>query len=509
MATLTVKLGTGGALPAVLVLPVAPPEDPTETPDRPDRGIDSDGADATVGELCPTVYRLPDELAATLDAYVRDVEHSGAAGSLHMLPRPGARPHRVLLVGAGAGTRADWRAAGAAIQRAVTRDASVTVALPLEADADATAGLTEGALLSRHTFRLATGPDDNESALRRMTLAVDDPDRHTDALDTARIIAETTCLARDWTNTPSNDKSPAWLTAAVLKQADRHKVRSKVRDVDALTAEGFGGILAVGGGSPRPPRLVELSWKPRGATRHVVLVGKGITYDTGGIQIKPTTNMMLMRKDMGGAAAVAAATIGAARLNLPVRITTLLPIADNFVSGGSYRPGDVVRHYGGLTSEIRNTDAEGRIVLGDALAYAVHRLAPDVLIDLATLTGAQSVALGKKTAALYAADDELAVALADAAAAAGEPVWRMPLPDDYQELVVSDIADLNNAPAPGQAGSVTAALYLREFVGGHADRWIHLDMSAPAWSSSADGVHAKGATGWGVRTLLRFLAAQA
>jgi leucyl aminopeptidase len=214
--------------------------------------------------------------------------------------------------------------------------------------------------------------------------------------------------------------------------------------------------------------------------------------------------MTLMRKDMGGAAAVIAATLGAADLNLPVRVTTLAPLAENSVSGSAFRPGDVIRHHDGTTSESTNTDAEGRLVLADALGYAVSRLRPDVLIDLATLTGANAVALGSRTAALYSPDDALAAALAAAGQAAGEQLWRMPLPDDYVEYLASDIADLHSSPARG-AGSVVAALYLREFVGDAVDRWAHLDMSAPSWASAADRELTAGATGWGVRTLLRLL----
>lgn len=484
MATLALRTGTG-TRPGVLAVPVAAP------------------TDGDIGTLPDGV--VPADLTGTLAAFLADVEHAGTAGTTHVLPRPGARPHRVVLVGIGTGSPTDWRAAGAGVVRAVTTDTTVTVALPGGTEPDAVTGFAEGALLAAYRYTLKSAKDD-EPKLRRITLAVDDPERYAAALDRGRTVAEATILARDWTNTPSGEKSPAWLAAAVVREAERAGVRIRVRDADALAAEGFGGVLAVGAGSPRPPKLVELRWRPRGATRHVVLVGKGITYDTGGIQLKPAASMLLMKKDMAGAAAVAAATVGAARLGLPVKITALLPMADNFLSGDAFRPGDVVRHYGGLTSEIQNTDAEGRIVLADALAYAVRRLAPDVVVDLATLTGAQSVALGKKTAAVYADDDALATAFAEAADAAGEPVWRMPMPDDYVDAVrTSLVADLNNAPIHGIAGSVMAALYLREFLGDRAGQWLHVDMSAPAWSSAVDGVHAKGATGWGVRTLLTFL----
>jgi leucyl aminopeptidase len=280
-----------------------------------------------------------------------------------------------------------------------------------------------------------------------------------------------------------------------------------VREPAQLAAEGFGGILAVGGGSKRGPRLLELSWDPAGASEHVVLVGKGITFDTGGIDIKPVDGMQLMRKDMGAAATVIAATLAAARLNLPIRITALAPLAENMVSGSAWRSGDVVHHYGGLTSEVHSTDAEGRVVLADALAYAVAKLAPDFLIDLATLTGASRVALGTKTAALFSDNPSLVDSLSAAATQAGERVWQMPLAEEYAKEVAAEIADLNNAA--GAPGAITAALYLREFAGDRRDRWAHIDMSAPSWTTKEDGELGKGATGWGVRTLVRWLAARA
>jgi len=212
---------------------------------------------------------------------------------------------------------------------------------------------------------------------------------------------------------------------------------------------------------------------------------------------------------MGAAAAVCAAVLAAADLALPVRVTALAPLAENLVSGSSMRPGDVIRHYGGTTTEVLDTDAEGRLVLGDALAYAVKRLRPDWLIDLATLTGASHVALGKQTAALFSESVELAEALRAAGTEVGEPVWPMPLPDDYVSLLHSDVADLANIARPSQAGSVTAALYLRELVGDHRNRWAHIDMSAPAWSDRDNGPLVKGATGWGVRLLVAFLRAVA
>jgi leucyl aminopeptidase len=236
-----------------------------------------------------------------------------------------------------------------------------------------------------------------------------------------------------------------------------------------------------------------------------VLVGKGITFDTGGLNIKPGEGMKTMKTDMSGAAAVLAALRLIASSQTPVRVTALVPAAENSFGAASYRPGDVVRHVGGRTSEILNTDAEGRIVLADALAYAVARLRPSVLVDAATLTGAMKVALGLRTGGVFATGDELAAGLVDAGAAAGEPLWRVPLAADYEDALASDVADANNAP--GNPGGITAALFLQHFTGGRP--WAHLDIAGPARAGKDDGMTAKGATGFGARLLARWVASLA
>ena len=226
-------------------------------------------------------------------------------------------------------------------------------------------------------------------------------------------------LARDLTNTPSDRKTPDWLARQFAEAGPRRRRRSPstVREPDQLAAEGFGGVLAVGGGSAHGPRLVELAWRPRGARRHVVLVGKGITFDTGGVCIKTARRHEADAQGHGRRRRRGRRRPSARpRCELPLRVTAVLPLAENMLSGAAMRPGDVVRHYGGMTTEVRNTDAEGRLVLADALQYAARRLRPDLLVDLATLTGAQSVALGKRTAALFSDDDALAKELADAGA---------------------------------------------------------------------------------------------
>jgi leucyl aminopeptidase len=461
------------------------------------------------GALPATWAIVPDDVAAEARALLDEAADAGSAGAVQALPRPLRTPARLLLFGVGAGDEAGWRAAGAAIARTAANDTSITVAMPADAGPEAVRGLAEGLWLASYRFRLGGGRSGEDETLADVLVAVSDPARYGTALDVARATAHSTRFARDLTNMPSSVKTPAWFAEQARNAAIHPGLSVRIRETEQLAAEGFGGILAVGGGSTHEPRLVEVGWRPdelgETSRRHVVLIGKGITFDTGGISIKPREAMKLMRKDMGGAAAVVAATIGAAALRLPVRITALAPLAENMLSGSAFRPGDVVRHYGGLTSETTNSDAEGRLVLADALAYAVDRLAPDLLVDLATLTGANAVALGKRTAALYSGSDELAAALVNAAAQAGELAWRMPLPGDYVEYLGSDLADLYSAPNQG-AGSVVAALYLREFTGELRDRWVHLDMSAPSWADGHDGELTKGATGWGVRTLLRWLA---
>ena len=425
-----------------------------------------------------------------------------APGTTHVFSRPLRRPARVLLTHVGTGDEADWRRAGAAAARALPGDEPVQVTLPPEVPAAAVRGLAEGLWLGGYRYR--DGREDPRSA--EVELVTSAPEAYAGSLARARTAAWATWLARDLTNAPSSIKNPEWMAEELTgASAKRPGVAIRVLAGDELAR--FGGLRAVGGGSRCRPRLVEMTWQPSGADTHVVLVGKGITFDTGGISIKSREGMKRMKNDMGGAAAVAAALLGAADLGLRVRVTALLPLAENAVSGSAFRPGDVITHYDGTTSESTNSDAEGRLVLADALAYAVAELDPDVLIDLATLTGSNTVALGPRTAALFSDSDELAGALRAAGDAAGEQMWRMPLPGDYRELLRSDLADRHSSPPGGGAGSAVAALYLREFVGAYADRWAHLDMAAPVWAEESELELTRGATGWGARTLLRYLSA--
>ncbi|GGN56569.1 hypothetical protein GCM10010112_08600 [Actinoplanes lobatus] len=454
----------------------------------------TDVSDDTHTRVLPVGPGLDPEMSALVAA----TDGADTAGRITVFPRPLRQPSRVLLAGVGAGDEAAWRAAGAAIVREAGDDEILEALLPADLAPGALRGLAEGLWMGGYRYRDAVkAPRSGE-----VRLVLDDPSAYAESLAAATVTAEATWLARDLTNTPSSVKNPEWFAGQIVAEAARRPgLTVTVRAGDEL--ERFGGLRAVGGGSVSPPRFVEISWQPPGATTHVVLVGKGITFDTGGISIKPRDSMKLMKKDMGGAAAVVAATLGAADLNLPVRITTLVPLAENAIGGAAFRPGDVITHYDGSTTENTNSDAEGRLVLADALAYAAAELGPDLVIDLATLTGANAVALGKRTAALISPDEELVTALTAAGEAAGERMWRLPLADDYIEYQSSDIADRINAGAG--PGVITAALFLRDFYG--PVRWAHFDMSAPSWAEAADGELTKGATGWGARTLLYYLAA--
>ncbi|MGB8996062.1 MAG: leucyl aminopeptidase family protein [Pseudonocardiaceae bacterium] len=438
---------------------------------------------------------------------------TAAAGSVQVVPlttrRTTGRSDHGWLVGTGAGSATHWRAAGAALVRAAA-SARVQVHLPPGTTAHQAAALALGCVAGSHRYRVTndTGPALMPSMTTMTLIAApgDAPEPLVDSVARAQVLGRATGLARDLVNTPSGDKDPAWLADTAARLATTVPgVRATVRDEQWLAEHGFGGVLAVGGGSARPPRLLELTWDPHRRSpehnpqeQHLVLVGKGITFDTGGISIKPAEGMHLMRTDMSGGAAVIATLLAVGQLELPLRVTGLVPCAENHVSGSAYRPGDVLRQVNGTTTEVTNTDAEGRLVLADALAHAVRTLNPTTLVDVATLTGAMKVALGLRTGGLFATERKLAQRIQAAGDTVGEQWWPMPLIDDHSEGLRSDIADLRQCP-PGPGG-VTAAMFLREFTGGLP--WAHLDIAGPARAEECyDEVNA-GGTGFATRTLI-------
>jgi leucyl aminopeptidase len=438
-----------------------------------------------------------------LDGLLTREKAKGDAGEVTAAPQPGdGSLERVLAVGIGDASAAALRKAGAAAARRSKSAASLAVDLR-DAGLDA-AGLrafAEAALLASYGFTRKEKAEPR--ALQTITLVVRDKKAVQPAVDRAVSVARATAAARDLVNTPSLDKTPDWLAGAATALLKGLTV--KVRDEKALAREGFGGIVAVGQGSTRPPRLIEASYDG-GGKRHVVLVGKGITFDSGGLSLKPNEGMLTMKTDMGGGAAVLGALRAAADMKLPLKVTALVAAAENMPSGTAQRPGDVIRHYGGTTVEVLNTDAEGRLVLADAIAYADRDLKADVIIDIATLTGAMPIALGRKTAGMFCNDDELAGQLLAAAEASGERAWRMPLVEDYRAALDSPTADLRNIGQPNLklgGGSITAALFLREFAGGRP--WAHFDIAGSGRTDADDDELAKGGTGYGVRLLSRWL----
>jgi leucyl aminopeptidase len=447
----------------------------------------------------------PVELAALLSRE----SAKGEEGEIVSAPQTGEGAlERVLAVGVGDASPPALRKAGAAVARKAKSAASLAIDLRgLDIDADGLRALAEAALLASYSF---TRKEKSEPrALQTITLVVRDRKKLQASLDRAIAVARATAAARDLVNTPSLQKTPDWLAGAATTLLKGLTVR--IRDEKVLAKEGFGGIVAVGQGSTRPPRLIEVSYdgtKAGSGKHHVVLVGKGITFDTGGLSLKPNDGMLTMKTDMGGGAAVLGAIRAAADLKLPLRITALVAAAENMPSGTAQRPGDVIRQYGGTTVEVLNTDAEGRLVLADAIAYADRDLKADVIIDIATLTGAMPIALGRKIAGFFCNDDGLAAQLAAAADASGERAWRLPLVEDYRAAMDSPIADLRNIGQPKLklgGGSITAALFLREFAGGRP--WAHLDIAGPGRAEADDDELTKGGTGYGVRLLTRYLEA--
>lgn len=314
----------------------------------------------------------------------------------------------------------------------------------------------------------------------------------------ATIVSEAEVFARDLVNTPAGDKAPEELARLIAEQAAAVGVRPEIWDREKISAERLGGLLSVSAGSHRQPRFVRLSYRPRRAEQTLALVGKGIVFDSGGLSIKTAEGMETMKTDMSGAAAVAAAIIASARLKLPINVEGYLPLTENMPGGDATRPGDVITYRNDRTVEVLNTDAEGRLVLADGLILAAESSAA-LIVDIATLTGAQRIALGDRVGAAFAnerSDVDLVIA---AGAMVGERFWPMPLVEDYNHLIDSEIADVKNTGGR-YGGIITAALILRPFAGGK--RWVHLDIAGPARADRAYAWFPKGGTGFGTRTLI-------
>jgi leucyl aminopeptidase len=368
---------------------------------------------------------------------------------------------------------------------------------------DSAALVVEGAVLGNYCFaEYRQAEDAGVTALTLLcppTAAVDDL---VAALRKAQIVSRWVLYARDLVSHPGNVTTPAYLADRALEQAGRFGLRCHVLDRAELEKIGMGGIIGVGKGGQEPPCFVVLEYVgARAPKRPVVLIGKGVTFDTGGISLKPRENMERMKDDMAGAAAVLAATLAAAELGLPVRLLTLMPLAENMPDGRAYKPGDILRMLGGKTVEIVNTDAEGRLLLADALTYA-QQFRPSVVIDLATLTGACMIALGTAASGLMGNDRRLLAKLQQAGDRCGERLWELPIWDEYGEAMKSDVADFKNAGGP-YCGAVSAGWFLKQFIGDTS--WAHIDIAGTAWEEKGTAINPKGATGVGVRLLVDYL----
>ena len=450
-----------------------------------------------------------DEVDAAFDgelaALLATAGATGKADEVTRIPTRGAITAPLLVaVGLGAaggdGTGADVvrRAAGAAARALAGTGRAVSTLGRVDLG-----GAAEGTLLGGYQFTAYKGSTDR-APVGRVDLLADAADAE-HALRRATATATAVRTARDLINTPPNDLYPASFAERARELGGAAGLRVEVLDEDALAAGGYGGLLGVGGGSARPPRLVRLHWAGGATPRaHVALVGKGITFDTGGISIKPAANMDHMTSDMSGAAAVVATAVLAATLELPVAVTATVPMAENMPSATAYRPGDVLRMYGGKTVEVLNTDAEGRLVLADAIVRAAED-SPDYLVETSTLTGAQQVALGMRTAGVMGTE-----ALRDRVAAhgraVGEDAWAMPLPEHLRADLDSRVADLANVTGQRWGGMLAAGIFLREFVPPGLP-WAHIDIAGPAFHTGGPyGYTVKGGTGVPVRTLAALLA---
>ena len=483
------------------------------------KSIDRDADVVVVGLTSvggtPTLVGVPTDLekawSKQLPSPLLDtVVALGARSELGTLTTLPPVPQRLVVVGLGdvdVTPSALRHACGVALRKiSGTKDAenlNVTISLELH-DPELARAAAEGAVLGAYRIpRITQKPQ--KSSVATITL-VTGRAQLKESVEEAGVVAAAVVQARDWINTPPNLLYPETFAESAKAHVSDLKVGAEILDEKALAKGGYGGILAVGGGSSRSPRLLRLTWAPRGAKFHLALVGKGITFDSGGLSLKPAASMPEMKSDMAGAATVLAAVTAAARLGLPVRVTAWLALAENLTGGGAQRPSDILTMYDGTTVEVTNTDAEGRLVMADALARAVQEH-PDTVLDVATLTGAQLVALGERTAGVMGTP-AVRDAVVDAARAAGEAFWPMPLPEHLGSVLESPYATLRNAATGTRwGGMLTAGLFLREFTA--ATPWAHLDIAGPAFNDGAPWGHTPtGGTGMGVATLVAFLEAQ-
>ncbi len=420
---------------------------------------------------------------------------------------------QVMLVGVGQQAKLDRDAfrkmCGNSIKKCIAKEiSSVVFALPNLSSGkiepgDILGAMIEGASLGSYQFDAYKKPKHPSISDIRFWVKQTVANQYTGLLERIQTQCRGTCLAREWVNLPSNHKRPDQLVQLIKNQLTTEAIRVTVLEEDDLREKQFGALLAVGAGSDVGPKVLIMDYGTQNDQPATVLIGKGVTFDSGGINLKPSTSLEDMKMDMSGAAAVAATLITAARLNLPGRIIGAIPIVENMPSGSATRPGDIVRSYSGKTIEIGNTDAEGRLILADTISYMIEQYRPGVVIDIATLTGACVVGLGERIAGLFSNDISLSEDLIRSSQETGERCWPMPLPEDYKEYLKSEHADLSNMSSSKWGGAITASLFLSEFIQNVS--WAHIDIAGPAWIKKESAFCGVGGTGFGVRLLIDFL----
>jgi leucyl aminopeptidase len=426
----------------------------------------------------------------------------------------GINATRVMFLGLGKLKKIDLETlrifAGKSIKKCIKKNLShVLIAVPSDKKikidmSQVLMSLMEGSFLGNHIFDTYK-KEKKLKVLKTINFLVDP--------DTVKIfrklpsrveaICKGTILAREWVNIPSNDKRPEQFAELITTPARKANLKVNVLNEKDLKQKKFGAMLAVAKGSRSKPCMVVFEYAPKNFDTTVVLVGKGVTFDSGGINLKPAGSLDAMKMDMAGAATVAAVLIATAGLKPRIRVIGVLPVVENMPSGDATRPGDIVKSFSGKTVEIGNTDAEGRLILADAMSYAVKKYKPKVLIDVATLTGACVVALGEKIAGLFSFDNDLAETIMKSGEKTFERCWRLPMPEDYRELLKSDFADINNMGTTRWGGAITAALFLSEFVSD--TKWAHIDIAGPAYIKKENAYCPAGGTGFGVRLICEVL----
>jgi leucyl aminopeptidase len=456
------------------------------------------------------INMMPSSLAALTWMYIPREKFKAKKDKVLMIPLADGEVRSIVLFGLGnkdEATPDDYRRAAFAITRQAASQGADTIALAIPGAQDRAVSrcIGEGAALACYRFEKYHEQDPEDSFVVPSTIDVLHGNQ--DGLEEGRIIAGGQCYARDLANEPGNVINPKTLEDFARALAEEKGLAVSVLQADELEKRGMNALLAVGSGSATPPRLIHLTYAPEGAAKSAAIVGKGLTFDSGGLSLKPADFMLTMKGDKTGACVALGAVKAAAELRLPIKLHVIIGAAENMPGGKAYRPDDVIRAYNGKTIEVNNTDAEGRLTLADALAYACEQK-PGAIIDIATLTGACAVALGETTAGLFSNDDELAREMLDASRLSGEPFWRLPMSDqNLRKKLKSPIADLVNSTGR-YGGAITAAMFLENFVE-KGIPWCHLDIAATDFVKEPYSYYIKGASAFGIRSILSYVIGKA